>query len=240
MTGQILRPEMNPGLWRWHLQEAITWCSWPFPRTTVCSCSSWFCCVYSATIVHEKRLLESYPLGNNTTTFAPTVSAIACPSFVFFNQLKAPLKALPLLPPTSSPSVLIKEWTAPQASSSEVLIQVSISAGSCDRMSGTKLCLMPSTTEVAPSSAILRELGKVRMLPFCDTDKWASLEVDWDYSLQGQRQWPHISDCGPLSDHEFLLHCRPSWLLLKHQWLCLQCQHLQQVHQPFWMKVSMK
>src|SRR5882762_2703435 len=142
--------------------------------------------------MHLKQ--KAYPSGNSTTTLAPAVSAITFPSLVVFNHRKAPLNALPLLPPTSNPSLLIKTRTAAQASSSDVLTQALTSAGSRDRTSGTKSYPMPSTTYAAPSPAVLRAAGKARILPIFEADKGHLLGIVCSDDLLGEHRQLHIFD----------------------------------------------
>ena len=85
---------------------------------------------------------NTYPSGSRTMTFAPLFSATCFP-WSLFNQLKAPLKELPELPPTSSPSRRISFLTASNASVSEVLSQTSTDSRSST--SGTKSYPIPST-----------------------------------------------------------------------------------------------
>lgn len=120
---------------------------------------------------------EAYPSGRSTTTLAPFVCEITLPCSLF-NHRKAPLSALPLLPPTNRPSRRISFLTASNDSSSSVLIHESTCAGSRDRTSGTKSYPIPSTMYSAPASAVFSSSGYARMLPL-----WISKpeldEVTW-------------------------------------------------------------
>jgi len=78
----------------------------------------------------KKRAWKSNPSGSKTTTLDPTVFATRLPSSSVLSHFSAPLKALPLLPPTRRPSDLMSLRTASNASLSSVFIQQSTSGGS--------------------------------------------------------------------------------------------------------------